>query len=98
MFENTSAQEVALVAKSNKNDTKIDHKWDQSGPGRGGQVVPENQRKYDKKKKTRKSNKTNILDNVLFFVEIWDDVRKIRRAQRLGIYCGIINNGDKNVL
>ena len=30
---------MALAAKSNKNGTNIDHKWDQSGPG-GGEGYP----------------------------------------------------------
>ena len=40
MFENASAhgaykRKAALVAKSNQNGTKLDHKWDQPGPGGG---------------------------------------------------------------
>jgi hypothetical protein len=49
---------VALVAKSNKNMTKIDHKWYQSGTGEG-QGVPENQRKYEKAKKNAKVKNQN---------------------------------------
>ena len=42
-----------LLPKPNKNGTKIDHKWDQSGPG-GGEGATENQQKYEKVKKRKR--------------------------------------------
>ena len=88
MFENTSAQEVALVAK--KKGTNIDYKWDQSSPGGRG---TENQQTRGKVK-TKRKYRTNMRK--YFWGKTWGGVLKGRRAQRLGVYCGIMNNCDKN--
>jgi hypothetical protein len=51
-----------LLPKPNKNGTKIDHKWDQSGPG-WGKGQPKNDKKIIKKKKAnvKKQNKKKTL-------------------------------------
>ena len=42
-----------LLAKSNKNGTQIDHKWDQSGPGggKGQPKINKNIKIYKKRKR-----------------------------------------------
>ena len=61
-------------------------------PGGGG--VPENQRKYEKVKKANEQH--NHKRNICF--EMWGDFLKKRRAQRLGVYCGIMKTSDNNVV
>ena len=47
-------QKSKLFSKPNKNGTKIDHKWDQSGPGGVGKGATENQPNYEKGKERKR--------------------------------------------
>ena len=75
-----------MTPKSITNGTNL-----AQGEGKG---VPENQRKSEKLKnaKVKKQNKKNL------FLSMWGEFLKSRRAQRLGIYCGIIDNCDKQCI
>ena len=74
------------------NGTKIEHKWDQSGSG-GREGATENQQKYNKVK-TNANVKNQNKKNYVF--EMWGDLLKNRRAQRLGVYQGFFNKCNKN--
>jgi hypothetical protein len=50
--------------------------------------------KISKKTKQTQTQRTNMRKNV--FGEMWCHFPKSRRAQRLGIYCCIMKNSDKN--
>ena len=71
-----------------QNDHNIGQKWNQSGPGGRGEGYPENQQNYEQIKKPQ-TEQTN------FCFELWGDFFKNRRAQRLGVYRGIMKKGDK---
>ena len=71
-----------LVQKTNNNGTDIDQKWDRSGP-KGRQWVPRKQHKYEKVKNMQ-TQKNNMRKHIFF--EMWGELLKNRRAQRLGVY------------
>ena len=61
---------------------------DQFGPGgHGYPKINENMNKYLKTKR-KKTNEGNLC------FEMWGEILKNGRAQRLGVYCGIIKKRD----
>ena len=64
-------RKVAVVAKSNKHVSKIDHKWDQSGPGGGATGIRKSTKICKSKKLKSKEPKTENL-----FVEMWGEILK----------------------
>ena len=71
-----------------KNGTKIDHKWDHSGPGGGEGATDNQQQQYEKVKNNANANNPN-MKTLFLKCGAW-------RAQRLGVYCGFINKCDRN--
>ena len=68
--------------------TKMDHKWYQSGPGGEGE--------RGNRKSTKEKEKANVKKQNIILFEMWGDVLKNRRAQRLGVYCSFFNKYDTN--
>ena len=56
----------------------------------GGKGYPKINENIETNSKVKSENEKNVSG------EMWSDFLKKRRAQRLGVYCGIINKCDTN--